>query len=166
MAQDVKGRVWKGRGLKGPGLKGCGFSRAVKGARNRGFSPGAAAGFTLLELMVVIIILMIIMGIAVPMYNQSILHTREKTLRADLDTLNKLIVEYTRDKQKAPQSLDDLVTAKYLQQIPKDPITRETNWEVEQGEVLLTVDQQDPGITGVHSASNAIGSNGVAYSQW
>lgn len=116
--------------------------------------------------MVVIVILMIIMGMAIPMYNQSILHAREKTLRTDLDTLNKLIVEYTRDKQKAPQSLDDLKTAHYLDQIPKDPMTREQNWEVEQDEVLLTVDQQDPGITGVHSASNSIGSNGIAYSQW
>jgi general secretion pathway protein G len=124
------------------------------------------SGFTLLELMVVIIILMIIMGMAVPMYNQTVMHTREKVLRSDLDTLNKLIVEYTRDKQKAPQSLDDLKTAHYLDQIPKDPMTREGNWEVEQAEVLLSVDQQDPGITGVHSASNATGSNGVAYSQW
>jgi general secretion pathway protein G len=123
-------------------------------------------GFTLIELMVVIMIIVIMMGIAIPMYNQSIMRARERVLREDLDTLNKLIMEYTRDKQKAPQSLDDLKTAKYLDQIPADPMTREQNWEVEEGEFLLTVDQQDPGITGVHSASNAIGSNGVAYSQW
>jgi general secretion pathway protein G len=154
--QNLKKRDWKGRG----------FSRAVEPTRNRGFSSRAAAGFTLLELLVVITILMILMSIAIPMYNQSILHARERTLRADLDTLNHLIVEYTHDKQKAPQGLDDLKTAHYLDQIPKDPITREENWEVEQDDVLLSVDQQDPGITGVHSASNAIGSNGVAYSQW
>jgi general secretion pathway protein G len=155
--------------LKAQDLKGRGFSRAVEVVKNQGFSPrgrSSASGFTLLELMVVVIILMIVMGMAIPMYNQSILHQRERVLRADLTTLNKLIAVYTRDKQKAPQSIDDLKTAGYIKEVPKDPITREPNWEVEQDEVLITVDQQDPGITGVHSASNAIGSNGIAYSQW
>jgi general secretion pathway protein G len=133
--------------------------------RTRAGTP-LETGFTLLELMVVIIILMIVMGIAIPMYNQSILRARERVLRSDLETLNKLIYEYTRDKQKAPQSLDDLKTAKYIERIPRDPVTGEQNWEVEEDQVLITVDQQDPGISGVHSASNAIGSNGVAYSQW
>jgi general secretion pathway protein G len=115
--------------------------------------------------MVVIIIVMIVMGIAIPMYNHSILVAKERVLRDDLNTLRKSIVEYTRDKQKAPQSIDDLVTAKYLKQLPKDPMS-DTGWEVEEDQVLLSVDQQDPGVTGVHSASNAIGSNGIAYSQW
>ena len=126
----------------------------------------AADGFTLIELMVVIIIMMVVMGIAIPMYNRSILHARETVLRDDLNILRKSIVEYTRDKQKAPQGLSDLVTAKYLEKIPDDPITRNNDWEVEEDQVLLSVDQQDPGVTGVHSASNAIGSNGIAYSQW
>lgn len=125
-----------------------------------------ASGFTLLELIVVLSIISIMMAVALPIYSRSILHAREKVLRNDLDTLNRLIVQYTLDKQKAPQSLDDLKTAGYLREIPADPMTREPNWEVEQEEVLLSIDQQDPGITGVHSASSQIGSNGEAYSTW
>jgi general secretion pathway protein G len=138
----------------------------------RTFVPGrrslrsSASGFTLLELIVVICIIAIFMGAALPIYSRSILRARESALQADLSTLNSTIVKYTLDKQKAPQSLDDLVTAHYLEQIPVDPMTREPNWEVEQDETLLSIDQQDPGITGVHSASSAIGSNGEAYSTW
>jgi general secretion pathway protein G len=123
-------------------------------------------GFTLLELMVVISIITILMAVAIPMYNQSVLRARERVLRSDLVTLNSLIDEYTLDKQKAPQSLDDLKTAGYLDQIPNDPMTGEPNWEIEQDDVLLSIDQQEAGITGVHSASNAIASNGEAYSTW
>jgi general secretion pathway protein G len=123
-------------------------------------------GFTMIELMVVLSIIVIFMGIAVPMFNRSILRAREETLRSDLTMLNRQIVQYTIDKQKAPQSLDDLKTAGYIEQIPNDPITGEPNWEVEQEEFLLSVEQQDPGITGVHSASSAISTNGDAYSTW
>src|SRR5579862_248768 len=123
-------------------------------------------GFTLLELMIVISIIMILMAVAVPMYNQSIIQARESVLRSNLSTLRSVISQYTLDKQKAPQSLDDLVTAGYLRQIPVDPMTRQTNWEVVQEDVLLAVDQQDPGITDVHSASNSTASDGTAYSSW
>jgi general secretion pathway protein G len=123
-------------------------------------------GFTLLELMIVISIIMILMAVAVPMYNQSIVQARESVLRSNLSTLRSVISQYTLDKQKAPQSLDDLVTAGYLRQIPVDPMTRETNWEVVQEEVELAVDQQDPGITDVHSASTGSASDGTAYNTW
>jgi general secretion pathway protein G len=123
-------------------------------------------GFTLLELMIVISIIMILMAVAVPIYNQSIVQARESVLRSNLSTLRNVISQYTLDKQKAPQSLDDLVTAGYLRQIPIDPMTREPNWEVVQEDVLLAVDQQDPGITDVHSASNGTASDGTAYSTW
>jgi general secretion pathway protein G len=125
------------------------------------------AGFSLLELVIVISIIMIFMSIGVPMYNRSILRAREEVLQSNLTTLNDAIFQYTLDKSKAPQSLDDLKTAGYVEKIPDDPMTREPNWEVEQDEnVILSADQQDPGIIGVHSASSAIGSNGVAYSSW
>lgn len=116
--------------------------------------------------MVVISIIMILMAVAVPVYNQSIVQARESVLRSNLATLRSVISQYTLDKQKAPQSLDDLVSAGYLRQIPVDPMTRQTNWEVVQEDVLMAVDQQEPGITDVHSSSNATASDGTAYSTW
>jgi general secretion pathway protein G len=123
-------------------------------------------GFTLLELMIVISIIMILVAVAVPIYNQSIVRSREAVLRQDLFTLRSVISQYTLDKQKAPQSLDDIIQAGYLRQIPNDPLTGQANWEVVQEDVLLAVDQQDPGISDVHSASNLSASDGTAYSSW
>jgi len=125
-----------------------------------------SAGFTLLEMMIVMIVIGILISIAVPIYSTSLLKSREAVLRQDLFTLRSLISQYTLDKQKAPTSLDDLVQANYLKAIPKDPMTNETNWEVVQEDVLLSVDQQDPGISDVHSASSATATDGTAYSSW
>jgi general secretion pathway protein G len=127
---------------------------------------GGKSGFTLLEMMIVMIIIGILLSIALPIYSRSLVRARESVLKNDLFELNKLIQQYTLDKQKAPQSLEDLVSAGYIKEIPKDPMTGEKNWEVEQEDVLLSVDQQDPGIVGVRSASNAISSEGDAYSSW
>jgi general secretion pathway protein G len=124
-----------------------------------------SAGFTLLEMMIVVVIMGILMSIALPIYNTSLLRSREAVLRQDLFTLRNLISQYTLDKQKAPQSLDDLVPA-YLKVIPKDPMTGEANWEVVQEDVLLSIDQQDPGISDVKSASSMTASDGTAYSTW
>jgi general secretion pathway protein G len=148
--------------------------------RNRHFSTGKLAlrvrlrrrdlqssrGFTLLELMIVLSIMAILMAIAIPVYNQSVVQARESVLRANLSTLRNVISQYTLDKQKAPQSLEDLVTAGYLRQVPVDPMTREANWEVVQEDVMMAVDQQNPGITDVHSASSGTASDGTAYSSW
>ena len=125
-----------------------------------------SSGFTLLEMMIVISIMVILMSIALPIYNQSVVRSREAVLRNDLFELRSLISQYTLDKQKAPQGLDDLVSAGYIKIVPKDPMTNETNWEVVQEDVLLAVDQQDPGMCDVHSASSATGSDGTAYSTW
>jgi general secretion pathway protein G len=130
----------------------------LKGARS--------FGFTLLEMMIVIMIVMILMSVAIPVYNQSIIRSREAVLRQNLFTLRSVISQYTLDKQKAPQALDDLVQAGYLKTIPKDPVTNEANWEVVQEDVLLSVSQTDPGIDDVHSASSAIASDGTTYSSW
>ena len=124
-------------------------------------------GFTLLELMIVMIIMLILMSITVPIYNRAVVSAREAVLRNDLFELRKLISQYTLDKQKAPQSLDDLVQAGYLKELPKDPMTRESNWEPKMEEnVISSPDQQDAGIDDVHSASNLTSSDGTAYSTW
>jgi general secretion pathway protein G len=117
-------------------------------------------------MMIVMIIMGILLSIALPIYNQALVRARESVLRNDLFEIRKLISQYTLDKQKAPQALDDLVSAGYIKEIPKDPMTNERNWEPHQEDVLLSVDQQDPGIDDVHSASNAISSDGTAYSTW
>jgi general secretion pathway protein G len=117
-------------------------------------------------MMIVMIVIGILMSIALPIYTTSLLKAREAVLRQDLFTLRSLISQYTLDKQKAPQSLEDLIQGGYLKVIPKDPMTNEPNWEVVQEDILLTVDQQDPGISDVHSASSATATDGTAYSSW
>src|SRR5678815_875926 len=121
-------------------------------------------GFTLIELMIVISLILILVSISIPAYNQSILRAKESVLRQDLFTLRSLIQQYTLDKQKAPQSLDDLVSAGYLKQIPKDPTTGAADWTVDQDDSVSSPDQQDPGINDVHSASASTASDGTAYS--
>lgn len=120
----------------------------------------------MIELMVVISIIAILLAISIPTYSRSIVAAREKALRSDLELLRDGIWKYTLDKQKAPQSLDDLKRDNYIDKIPDDPMTHEPNWEVVQDDVLLSVEQQDPGVTDVHSASNNIASDGTAYSSW
>ncbi len=123
-------------------------------------------GFTLIELIVVISIITILMAIAIPTYSHSIVSARERALRADLAELRQDIWKYTIDKQKAPQSIDDLRMAKYIDKIPVDPMTHEPNWEVVQEETLLSADQQESGIVDVHSASTNTASDGTAYNTW
>ena len=124
-------------------------------------------GFTLIELMIVISLILILVSISVPAYNQSILRAKESVLLQNLFTLRSLISQYTLDKQKAPQSLEDLVQAGYIKQIPIDPFTgKNDTWTAEQEDYALTVDQQDTGITDVHSGSALISTAGTAYSSW
>jgi len=124
-------------------------------------------GFTLIEMVVVISLILVLLSIALPMYNQSILRAKESTLRQDLFTLRHVIQQYTLDKQKAPQALDDLVAAHYLKFIPKDPMTgRNDTWQVEQEDSIMSPDQTQPGIIDVHSGSNLTASDGSAYSTW
>jgi general secretion pathway protein G len=124
-------------------------------------------GFTLIEMLIVISLVMILVAIAVPNYQRSIMRAKESVLKQDLFQLRSLISQYTLDKQQAPPSLDDLVSAGYLKQIPIDPMTnaRDT-WTVDQEDTLMSVDQQEPGISDVHSGSNATSSDGTAYSTW
>jgi general secretion pathway protein G len=123
-------------------------------------------GFTLIELMIVMSIIVILLGIAIPNYRNSIIRARESVLKDDLFTMRSVIDQYTLDKQKAPQSLDDLVSSGYLKIIPKDPMTNTSEWTVQQEDSLMAVDQQEPGIVDVHSTSNTTSSDGTAYSTW
>ena len=124
-------------------------------------------GFTIIELMVVISIILILVSIAVPIYNQSILRAKEAVLRQDLFAMRQSIDQYTMDKAKAPQALADLVQAGYLREIPKDPFTdsRDT-WQVVQEDVLQSIDQNEPGLTDVRSGSTLTGTDGTAYNTW
>ena len=140
--------------------------KAIRRALSRRRSSAMMRGFTLIELIVVISIIAILLAMAIPTYSRSLVAARERALHADLNLLRDCIWKYTFDKQKAPQSLDELVTAKYLDKIPNDPMTHEPNWEVVEDEYLLSPEQQDPGIIDVHSASNAMASDGTAYSSW
>ncbi len=127
---------------------------------------GSCRGFTLIEMMIVVCLIIILVSIAVPVYNRSILHAKEATLRQDLFTLRSVISQYTLDKQKAPQTLEDLIPAGYIKVIPKDPFTNEPNWTTDQEDSIMAVDQQEPGIVDVHSSSNLTASDGTAYSSW
>ena len=112
-------------------------------------------------------ILLILITIAIPIYNQSILRARESVLRQDLFTMRQVIDQYTLDKQKAPQSLEDLVSAGYLKVIPNDPFTgRNDTWQSVQEDVTLDPSVTEPGISDVHSGSNSVGSDGTTYSSW
>ena len=126
-------------------------------------------GFTLIELMIVISLILILASVAVPIYRQSIVKSKEAVLRQDLFTMRQVIDQYTLDKQKAPQTLEDLVSAQYLKQLPIDPFTaRNDTWvPVEDQDVVYSPDQTDAGgITDVHSGSNLTSTDGTAYSSW
>jgi general secretion pathway protein G len=124
-------------------------------------------GFTMVELMIVMAIIVILISIAIPQYQKSIIRAKESVLQNNLHTLREVIDEYTYDKKKAPQSLDDLVTAGYLREIPMDPITNSNQtWKVIMEDALQSVDQTDPGIFDVKSGSDKSGLDGTPYADW
>ena len=127
----------------------------------------SAHGFTLLELMVVISIILILLSFAVPAYQQHIRKAREAVLKEDLYQMRSAIDQYSLDKLRAPQSLEDLVSAGYMREVPVDPFTntRDT-WVVVQEDVVLSVDQNQPGISDVRSGAAIASSDGSLYSTW
>lgn len=124
-------------------------------------------GFTLVELMIVMLIIGVLATVAIPSFIASIKNAREAALKEDLHVLRDAIDSYTMDKNKAPQSLDDLVQSGYLKAIPEDPMThsRET-WVTASDDTYQDLDQTEPGINDVHSGSEETGSDGQPYSSW
>jgi general secretion pathway protein G len=125
------------------------------------------SGFTLIELLIVMTIISILALIAIPSFTAAVQHAREAVLREDLQTMRMAIDSYTMDKQKAPQSLDDLVQEGYLKAIPEDPMTHsKETWVTDTSDAMYSIDQTDPGINDVHSGSEESASDGQAYSSW
>jgi general secretion pathway protein G len=134
-------------------------------------TPGTSrrdSGFTLLEIMVVITIILILLSLAAGRYEQSVVRAREAALKQNLQVMRKAIDEYTLDKLAAPQSLDDLVGAGYLREVPVDPMTRKKDWIVDyETDVLFSPEQTATGIANVHSASDKISPfEGTPYNSW
>ena len=124
-------------------------------------------GFTLLELMIVISIIAILATIAAGHYEQTVVRAREAVLRQDLAEMRKAIQNYTLDKEASPASLDDLVSAQYLREIPVDPMTRQKDWNAENCDTVLSPDQFSSGICDVQSASDKVSPfENTPYSAW
>jgi general secretion pathway protein G len=138
-----------------------------RGRLARRGSASGDAGFTLFELLIVMMIIAILASMAVPMYTRNVVAAKEAVLKEDLQVMRVAIGSYTVDKQKAPQALDDLVSSGYLKAIPKDPFTgRNDSWTTTQSDTLSGVDQTDGGIDDVHSGAQVTGNDGTSYNSW
>jgi general secretion pathway protein G len=145
------------------------MARIMQTGSAKGSSSVAARGFTLIELMIVVSIIMILIGIAAGMYQRSVVRAKEATLRSDLSVMRQAIDHYTMDKEAAPQSLEDLVNpqSQYLREIPTDPMTGTKDWHVDFGDTVMSPDQSNTGIVDVHSNSDKVSPfDGTHYNIW
>ncbi len=124
-----------------------------------------AAGFTLLELMIVISVIIILAAITLPQYQKTIMHTREAVLRDDLRKMRSLIDQFAADKGRLPQSLDEIVSAGYMREIPTDPFTGQKEWQQEMGDDPNSL-EGETGLTEVHSLAEDTASDGTSYREW
>jgi general secretion pathway protein G len=133
----------------------------------RRIRSGNKCGFSMIELMIVMAVITILVSIAVPFYQKSIVRSKESVLRNNLFTLRTVIDEYTFDKQKAPQQLQDLVTEGYLRAVPADPMTgSDSTWKVVMEDAVSSVNQTEPGIFDVRSGSDKTSLEGTPYAEW
>ncbi|MGD0965331.1 MAG: type II secretion system protein [Candidatus Acidiferrales bacterium] len=146
-----------------PAKRRTGFHRA-----NDACGPQAtSSGFTLLELMIVMSIILILATIGAGRYEQSLIRAHEAALKHDLFVMRNAIQQYTLDKEAGPTSLDDLVSAGYLREVPRDPMTRQKDWATSSDNLLASPDQTTVGITDVHSSSDTISPfESTPYSSW
>jgi general secretion pathway protein G len=148
-------------------MKGCEQQMSGEVMRRKRRQDSSNAGFTLIELMIVITIILILIGMAAQRYGLTIEHSREAVLKHDLQVMREAIDNYTLDKQAAPQSLDDLQQAGYLRNIPVDPITRAKDWVPQFDNVVMSPDQVTTGIVDVHSSSGRTSPfDGTPYNTW
>ena len=132
-----------------------------------GFRRTSRSGFTLIELMIVMAVITVLVSIAVPMYQKSIMRSKESVLKNNLFTLRTVIDEYTYDKGKAPQALQDLVTEGYLRTIPMDPMTGSAeSWKIIMEDATTSINQSEPGIFDVKSGSDKTSLEGTPYADW
>ena len=125
------------------------------------------SGFTMIELMIVMAVITILVSMAVPFYQKSIIRSKESVLRNNLFTLRTVIDEYTMDKGKAPQTLQDLVSEGYLRNVPVDPMTGpDQSWKTIMEDAMTSVNQTEPGIFDVRSGSDKTSLEGTAYAEW
>lgn len=139
------------------------------GKAEQRFAARASRGFTLIELMIVVSIIMILIGIAAGMYQRSVVRAKEATLRSDLKVMREAIDHFTMDKEAAPQALEDLVNpqSQYLREIPTDPMTNAKDWHIDFGDTVMSPDQSTTGIVDVHSNSpKASPFEGTPYNTW
>jgi len=124
-----------------------------------------SAGFTLLELVMVMTIIVVLAAVGVTSYQHIQLKARETILKQDLQTMRKMIDQYAADKEKLPQSLDDLVSGLYLREVPTDPMTGQKDWTIDTGDDPVSRDG-GTGMVDVHSAAAGEGTDGVAYKDY
>jgi general secretion pathway protein G len=132
----------------------------------RRIQSGKRRGFTVIELLIVMSIIGILVSLAVPIYQKSVVRAKESVLKQNLFTLRTVIDNFTYDKSRAPQALQDLVTEGYLRQIPVDPMSGEADWAVVMEDAVTSVNQMEPGIFDVHSKSDKKSLEGTAYNEW
>lgn len=128
---------------------------------------GSAAGFTLIEVMVVMALVVLLASIGMSQYRNSLQYGKEAVLKEDLFRLRDAIDQYHADKGKYPQSLEDLVTDGYVREVPKDPITGSADtWETVPAEPDPQNPSTEPGVYNVKSGSQGTAMDGTPYADW